>query len=40
MIYCTVLFVVERIESAVKSLREEFGEQHVVLNVMLEKHRM
>nr|POE53211.1 chlorophyll(ide) b reductase nol, chloroplastic [Quercus suber] len=27
----------ERVESAVKSLREEFGEQHVVLNVMLEK---
>ncbi|KAF3954201.1 hypothetical protein CMV_020426 [Castanea mollissima] len=29
----------ERVESAVKSLREEFGEQHVVLNAMLEKDR-
>ncbi|XP_060675929.1 chlorophyll(ide) b reductase NOL, chloroplastic-like isoform X2 [Ziziphus jujuba] len=28
------------VESAVQQLRQEFGEQHVVLNVTLEKDRM
>lgn len=30
----------ERVKSAVQSLREDFGEQRVVLHVMLEKGRM